>query len=329
MANVRISFVLPLLFFIASGAPAQNTIKIPQGKPALVDGKCGAEEWKDAAELIISDNYKLYFKRTDDYVFVCVKPARETRFIVDLYLSPVKGELYTLHASAKLGERAMEGGKWKEWTDDWNWWDVNGWWANTLRPLDFEKKTFLPSRAIEFQIGRERFGGNRWRMMFQISDGSLVYPMNADNLNRETWLELDLGGIPALAPDAEEQVKAAMRRYERLTLEMDAEGIAAMFTSDGELINAGKTIARTPASIRAFLQSFDGKVRVEENADSIESVTVTGATAVLTGTYQQKALLLPDKREIRVQGKFEVEWSRQTDGQWLIRRMGTQSTPPR
>jgi uncharacterized protein (TIGR02246 family) len=120
-----------------------------------------------------------------------------------------------------------------------------------------------------------------------------------------------------------------MRRYDQLVLAMNAEGIAAMFTPDGELIDAGKTIASTPASIRAFLQSFDGKVRVEENASSIESVTVTGATAILTGTYQQKALLLSDKREIRVQGKFEVEWSRQPDGQWLVRRMSTRSAQPR
>jgi uncharacterized protein (TIGR02246 family) len=138
---------------------------------------------------------------------------------------------------------------------------------------------------------------------------------------------------PSMAPspkaDAEEQVKAAMRRYDQLVLAMNAEGIAAMFTPDGELIDAGKTIARTPASILAFLQSFDGKVRVEENVNSIESVTVTGATAILTGTYQQKALLLPDNREIRVQGKFEVEWSRQPDGQWLVRRMSTRSAQPR
>src|SRR5215813_11784227 len=135
--------------------------------------------------------------------------------------------------------------------------------------------------------------------------------------------------IEASTSDAEEQVKAAMRRYDQLVLAMNAEGIAAMFTADGELIDAGKTIASTPASILAFLQSFDGKVRVEENASSIESVTVTGATAILTGTYQQKALLLSDKREIRVQGKFEVEWSRRPDGQWLVRRMSTRSAQPR
>jgi Domain of unknown function (DUF4440) len=112
---------------------------------------------------------------------------------------------------------------------------------------------------------------------------------------------------------------AAARRYDQLALAMNAEGTAAMFTSDGEMIDAGKTIARTHASIRAFLKSFDGKVRVEENASSIELVTVIGVTAILTGAYQQKALLLADKREIRVQGKFEAELIRQPDGQWLIR----------
>jgi len=133
------------------------------------------------------------------------------------------------------------------------------------------------------------------------------------------------GATQASAPSAEEQVKAAMRRYEKLVLSMDAEGISAMFTPDGEIVDAGKTVARTPASIRAFLGSFDGKVRVEENVNSIESVTVTGVAALLTGTYQQKALILADKSEIRVQGKFEVEWSRQPDGRWLIRRMSTRS----
>jgi len=135
--------------------------------------------------------------------------------------------------------------------------------------------------------------------------------------------------VPSPKADAEEQVKAAMRRYDQLVLAMNAEGIAAMFTPDGELIDAGKTVASTPASIRSFLQSFDGKVRVEENTSSIESITVTGATAILTGTYQQKALLLPYKREIRVQGTFEVEWSRQPDGQWLVRRMSARSAQPR
>jgi streptogramin lyase len=29
------------------------------------------------------------------------------------------------------------------------------------------------------------------------------------------------------------------------------------------------------------------------------------------------------------EGKFEVEWGRQPDGQWLIRNMSTRSAPPK
>jgi ketosteroid isomerase-like protein len=156
--------------------------------------------------------------------------------------------------------------------------------------------------------------GRTWSAVF---DGLYIRKKTADGGSP--------GATQASAPNAEEQVKAAMRRYEKLVLSMDAEGISAMFTPDGEIVDAGKTVARTPASIRAFLGSFDGKVRVEENVNSIESVTVRGAAAILTGAYQQKALILADKLEIQVQGKFEVEWSRQPDGRWLIRRMSTRS----
>ena len=170
--------------------------------------------------------------------------------------------------------------------------------------------------------------GGRVRQLWESSqDGGKTWTTVFDGLyiRKKTAGAGSPSATQASAPSAEEQVKAAMRRYDQLVLSMNAQGIAAMFTPDGEIVNAGKTVARTPASIRAFLDSFDGKVRVEENASSIESVTGTGAAAIMTGTYQQKALMLSDKREIRVQGKFEVEWSRQPDGQWLIRRISTRS----
>ena len=170
--------------------------------------------------------------------------------------------------------------------------------------------------------------GGRVRQLWESSqDGGKTWTTVFDGLyiRKKTAGAGSPSATQASAPSAEEQVKAAMRRYDQLVLSMNAQGIAAMFTPDGEIVNAGKTVARTPASIRAFLDSFDGKVRVEENVNSIESVTVTGVAALLTGSYQQKALILADKREIRVQGKFEVEWSRQPDGRWLIQRMSTRS----
>jgi len=171
--------------------------------------------------------------------------------------------------------------------------------------------------------------GGRVRQLWESSqDDGKTWNTAFDGLyiRKKTAAAVAPDALPASTSDAQEQVKAAMRRYDQLVLAMNADEIAAMYTSDGALVDAGQTIASTPASIHAFLGSFDGKVRVEENVSSIESVTITGSAAVLTGTYQQKALILSDKREIRVQGKFEAEWSRQPDGQWLIRRMSTRST---
>ena len=189
----RILFLIWLVFFNTSITSAQDAIKVPSGKPVLIDGKCKKEEWKGAARLPMSKDYRLFLKKTDDYVFVCVAPPTGSNLMADLYLSAADKKLYTLHASAKLGERALESDKWKEWTNDWDWWNVDGWWANTLKPDSFEKRSFLPSQAIEFQISRRRFAGKRWRVMVDIiSNGPLIFPSNANNLKSDTWLELNL-----------------------------------------------------------------------------------------------------------------------------------------
>lgn len=191
--KTRILFFLLLQSFIVLSVSAQGVVKVPDGQPVLIDGKCKSEEWKDATELIMPKDYKLFFKKTNDYVFICVASPQESNFMVDLYLSAADAKLYTLHASAKLGERMLEGDKWKEWTDDGNWWDVDGWWANALRPVSFQKQTFLPNKAIEYQISRKRFTGQQWRVMFDINSGdSLIFPNNANSMKGETWLKLNL-----------------------------------------------------------------------------------------------------------------------------------------
>jgi hypothetical protein len=193
MMKRQILFLIWLVFFNTSITSAQDAIKVPSGKSVLIDGKCREEEWKDAAQLSMSKDYRLFLKKTDDYVFVCVAPPAKSNLMADLYLSAADKKLYTLHASAKLGERALEGDKWKEWTNDWDWWNVDGWWANTLKPDSFEKRSFLQSEAIEFQISRRRFAGKSWRVMVDIiSGGPLIFPSNANNLKSNTWLELNL-----------------------------------------------------------------------------------------------------------------------------------------
>jgi hypothetical protein len=192
--KIRILFFLWLQTLAPISISAQGVINVPDGKPVMIDGKCRAEEWQDATHLTASKDYKLSFKKTKDYVFICIATPQERTFVVDLYLSAADKKLYTLHASAKLGERMLHGEKWKEWTVDWNWWDVDDWWASTSRPVSFQQQTFLPKEAIEFQISRKRFTGKQWRVMFDImSNSSLLSPENANNLKSDTWLEVNLG----------------------------------------------------------------------------------------------------------------------------------------
>ena len=188
---MRLILLLVILMFTAN-AHANESLRVPNGKQIMPDGKCEQEEWKDASEQAINDKFKILFKKSREYVYACIKPSKESHFTVDLYVAPEDKKLYTLHVSAKLGERVLEGERWKEWTTDWPWWDVSDWWANWLRPTDFEKREFLPQRAIEFQIGRKRFIGNEWRVMLDLSSGSVLFPEKADNLKPETWMRLNL-----------------------------------------------------------------------------------------------------------------------------------------
>jgi hypothetical protein len=191
--RLNLFFVILLLSIFTTNALGVNeSLRAPNGKHIMPDGKCGEEEWEDASEKAVGDKFKLLFKKTREYVYICVKPSKEVRFAVDLYVAPEDKKLYTLHVSAKLGERVLEGEKWKEWTVDWPWWEISDWWANTLRPADFQKREFLPHRAIEFQIGRNRFIGKEWRVMLDLSSGSTLFPEKADNLKTETWVKLDL-----------------------------------------------------------------------------------------------------------------------------------------
>jgi hypothetical protein len=171
-----------------------QALKVPAGRHIMVDGNCEAAEWIDAAALKASDNFTLRFKKTADFVFVCVDAGKESNLMIDLYFSPSKEKLYTFHASAKLGERTLKDGKWEPFTADWNWWKIKGWTANTLRVKGIEGPTFESGKAIELQIDRNHFGGRDWLALFDfISEPQpFIFPRNSDKLKSETWLELQL-----------------------------------------------------------------------------------------------------------------------------------------
>lgn len=168
---------------------AQTEVKLPKGKPVLVDGQVSAGEWNDATEIKISDQVTLAAKANSDFIFLAVKYPKPSYFGVDLYVNSVAGQLVNLHASAKLGEREFKDGKWPDWT----WWNNQGWVANTSRGVTFERREFLPDEIKEFQIRRSRFPGKVWRVRLEVhSNSTVAFPETAEPNNPETWLKFKL-----------------------------------------------------------------------------------------------------------------------------------------
>ncbi len=189
---MRLLLVTIAVLVSLSCASAQTPVNVPLGKPVLVDGVVEPVEWSDAYVRELSGEVRFYAKHSGDFLWLAVELPEGGDGAVDLYISPSSDEIYDLHASAKLGERKLSGGKWP----DWEWWDNRMWVANVSRVQSFEQRTFLPTRAREYQVRTDKFPGRPWRVMFELSTPAnpewrtTVYPAGAVNSKPINWWTL-------------------------------------------------------------------------------------------------------------------------------------------
>lgn len=132
-------------------------------------------------------------------------------------------------------------------------------------------------------------------------------------------------GSLAIEDDAPTRIEAALQAYSRYTLAMEADRIAAAFTSEGEIQEGDQPPVKAPEAIRAAFTSRAG-AKVEENVLKGTSLQVIGPTALQGGTYRQRTRLA-DGKVVETHGTFEAEWERQSDGSWRIARMTTNPPP--
>jgi ketosteroid isomerase-like protein len=133
-------------------------------------------------------------------------------------------------------------------------------------------------------------------------------------------------GAEGMRPgDARLEVKAALASYARLLQGMDSAGIAAAYEEHGELLDPGMAPLKGRAAITAFLDSFQGVV-IESSSMTPETTEVWGTAALTWGAYAQR-VRVGDKPAEDYRGRFVAEWSRQSDGRWLLRRLLTQPAP--
>lgn len=181
---------------------AQEGIKVPKGKPIMIDGIFSSNEWTDAKSITINFQTKLHFKQSDEYVFIGVEPplADFKSGWIDLYLSDNSDTIrnLNLHASRKLGERILQKEEWKDWEQ---WWGNEGKWrANYTRPKDVgtgtEQKTVpLSDNGWEFQIRKSAFEEGDWKLLVYASMilekfETIEYPKGARTTDNSAWLTM-------------------------------------------------------------------------------------------------------------------------------------------
>ena len=186
-----------LLIVLQAATPTDLHIRVPQASSAvMIDGVFSQGEWQNAISVDVPGTAKLYFQRSVDFVYIAVQYTNSPSGIVDLYLSPREGEVYDLHASAKLGERQLRGTTFS----DWSWWNNRDWTANISHVDSFEKRTFLPAPIREYQIRYSRFASSAWRLRFELTamgannetQSKTIFPHGTADKSTTGWLRLSL-----------------------------------------------------------------------------------------------------------------------------------------
>lgn len=192
---VQVCLAVILILSLPRVAIAQQVITVPKGNHVvMIDGKISPGEWDDAGRFSLGGLAHVYVKQSEGYLWMAVECLTCEMFALDFYVQPADGLLYDLHSSAKIGERKFQSGSWPE---PWTWWNNDRWVANWSRVDSFENREFLPQKVREYQISRQRFTGDTWRVMFELQLPAKPewrtsrFPQEAKNMSTEHWITFD------------------------------------------------------------------------------------------------------------------------------------------
>jgi uncharacterized protein (TIGR02246 family) len=111
-----------------------------------------------------------------------------------------------------------------------------------------------------------------------------------------------------------EQIRAKNEEFMTAFHKKDAEGIAALYTSQARLMPPGSELLEGKSKIQGF---WDGVLRAGMTDASLETIDVDllgGYTAVETGKFTMKA-----SGAVADRGKYLVVW-RNEEGTWKLHR---------
>lgn len=186
------------LSFVATEANASETITInPTNKAALLDGRCGNDEWEAATKIELPAQASIYLMHDKDYFYLCAKGKAEDYTVLDLYIEHAEtGHIHKFHLSAQMGETVRTDKGWSE-PATWELKDFAGFWVPYFGLEDPENRKgpkFARGTHRQMQVLRKKFAGNTWNMMIGVSaiqhegqGAEFFYPEKAVDNDKSTW----------------------------------------------------------------------------------------------------------------------------------------------
>lgn len=198
MRNILKVLLLSTCPFVAIKANASESITInPTKKAALLDGRCGNDEWEAATKIELPAQASLYLMHDKDYFYLCAKGKAEDHTVLDLYIAHEEtGHLHHFHLSAQMGERVRTDKGWSE-SATWDLKDYAGFWVPYFGLEDPENSKgpkFARGTHRQIQVLRKKFAGNTWNMMIGVGairhegkGAEFFYPPKAVDNDKSTW----------------------------------------------------------------------------------------------------------------------------------------------
>ncbi|MCC2604901.1 hypothetical protein [Planctobacterium marinum] len=186
------------LLIMASTVSADNSIRInATAAAALLDGKCGSDEWDAATKLDLPAGASLLMMQDKDYFYLCARGKPEDYTVLDVFIKhPQTKQLHKFHLSAQMGEAIFVGNDWRP-SATWDLQDYAGFWVPYFGLQDPENRKdpkFAKGTHRQIQIARKKFAGNLWTMMIGVSaiiqgdkNVSLFFPEQAQETDVNSW----------------------------------------------------------------------------------------------------------------------------------------------
>ena len=187
-----------ILLTITDEANASETITIkPTDKAALLDGRCGNDEWEAATKIALPAEASIYLMHDKDYFYLCAKGKAEDYTVLDLYIEHAEtGHLHHFHLSAQMGERVRTDKGWGE-SATWDLVGYAGFWVPYFGLEDPDNRQgpkFAKGTHRQMQVSRKKFSGNTWNMMIGVSairhegkGAEFFYPEKAVDDDESSW----------------------------------------------------------------------------------------------------------------------------------------------